>query len=42
MLCLSGFKLYSRWVPLLRVRRDDRHVLLKMNMAQLLELLRKF
>ena len=29
MLCLSGFKLYSRWVPLLRVRRDDRHVFLK-------------
>ena len=24
MLCLSGFKLYSRWVPLTFGSRDDR------------------
>ena len=24
MLCLSGFELYSRWVPLLRERKENK------------------
>ena len=37
-----GIRTFQKRKNTLRVRRDDKHVFKKMNVAQLLELLRKF